>query len=252
MHIGLCHGPCIEPEGYDQQVRAASSVLDGDAGVLIEALQEEMDRASAELDYETAAQKRDLIQAVNTTLSQQVIHSRFYQDCDAVGFSSVGEVAVVLILHAKDGVIQGQVSYPVLHRGDIVASVSLVLSEHYANRRPPKTLLVPAPLTDSMNDWLSERRGKRVTVRNPQRGELTKLRAMADANAEIQATRQSTKRSGNLEQIAADQAAKVHGFDSLDHIVCFDMAQIQGKERVGAAVVLRNGRPSKKNTEHTE
>ncbi|MEK9805717.1 MAG: excinuclease ABC subunit UvrC [Euryarchaeota archaeon] len=246
MHIGLCHGPCIEPEGYDQQVRAASSVLDGDAGVLIEALQEEMDRASAELDYETAAQKRDLIQAVNTTLSQQVIHSRFYQDCDAVGFSSIGEVAVVLILHAKDGVIQGQVSYPVLHRGDIVASVSLVLSEHYANRRPPKTLLVPAPLTDSMNDWLSERRGKRVTVRNPQRGELTKLRAMADANAEIQATRQSTKRSGNLEQMAADQAAKVHGFDSLDHIVCFDMAQIQGKERVGAAVVLRNGRPSKK------
>ena len=127
-----------------------------------------------------------------------------------------------------------------------MASVSLVLSEHYANRRPPKTLLVPAPLTDSMNDWLSERRGKKVTVRNPQRGELAKLRAMADANAEIQATRQSTKRSGNLEQMAADQAAKVHGFDSLDHIVCFDMAQIQGKERVGAAVVFRNGRPSKK------
>ena len=142
MHIGLCHGPCIEPEGYDQQVRAASSVLDGDAGVLIEALQEEMDRASTELDYEVAAQKRDLIQAVNTTLSQQVIHSRFYQDCDAVGFSSVGEVAVVLILHTQDGVIQGQVSYPVLHRGDIVASVSLVLSEHYANRRPPKLSLI--------------------------------------------------------------------------------------------------------------
>ena len=53
--------------------------------------------------------KKSLIQAVNTTLSQQVIHSRFYQDCDAVGFSSVGEVAVVLILHTQDGVIQGQV-----------------------------------------------------------------------------------------------------------------------------------------------
>ena len=133
--------------------------------MLIEALQEEMDKASAELDYEVAAQKRDLIQAVNTTLSQQVIHSRFYQDCDAVGFSSVGEVAVVLILHTQDGVIQGQVNYPVLHRGDIVASVSLVLSEHYANRRPPKTLSA-STLTDSMNDWLSERRGKKVTVRN--------------------------------------------------------------------------------------
>jgi excinuclease ABC subunit C len=245
MHIGLCHGPCIDAEGYDQQVRAASSVLDGDAGVLIEALQNEMDSASKDLDYETAAQKRDLIQAVNTTLSQQVIHSRFYQDCDAVGFASVGEVAVVLILHTQDGVIQGQVSYPVLHRDDIVASVSLVLSEHYSNRRPPKTLLVPAPLTDSFTDWLDERRGKKVSIRCPQRGELAKLRGMADANAEIQAVRQSTRRSGSLEQAAADQAAKLHGFDSLDHIVCFDMAQIQGKERVGAAVVFRNGRPSK-------
>ena len=246
MHIGLCHGPCIEPDGYDQQVRAARSVLDGDAGILIETLQEEMDEASAELDYESAAQKRNLIQAVNTTLSQQVIHSRFYQDCDAVGFASMGEVAVVLILHTQDGVIQGQVSYPVLHRGDVETSVSLVLSEHYANRRPPKTLLVPAPLSNSMSEWLSERCGKNVTIRNPQRGELAKLRGMADANAEIQAARQSTKRSGSLEQSAADQAAKVHELESLDHIVCFDMAQIQGKEKVGAAIVFRNGRPSKK------
>ena len=246
MHIGLCHGPCIEPDGYDQQVRAARSVLDGDAGILIETLQEEMDEASAELDYESAAQKRNLIQAVNTTLSQQVIHSRFYQDCDAVGFASIGEVAVVLILHTQDGVIQGQVSYPELHRGDVETSVSLVLSEHYANRRPPKTLLVPAPLSNSMSEWLSERCGKNVTIRNPQRGELAKLRGMADANAEIQAARQSTKRSGSLEQAAADQAAKVHELESLDYIVCFDMAQIQGKEKVGAAIVFRNGRPSKK------
>ena len=246
MHIGLCHGPCIEPDGYDQQGRAARSVLDGDAGILIETLQEEMDEASAELDYESAAQKRNLIQAVNTTLSQQVIHSRFYQDCDAVGFASMGEVAVVLILHTQDGVIQGQVSYPVLHRGDVETSVSLVLSEHYANRRPPKPLLVPAPLSNSMSEWLSERCGKNVTIRNPQRGELAKLRGMADANAEIQAARQSTKRSGSLEQAAADQAAKVHELESLDHIVCFDMAQIQGKEKVGAAIVFRNGRPSKK------
>ena len=245
-HIGLCKGPCVNPEGYEDLVNTVISVLDGNAGVLIEALQREMDAASAKFDYENAAQKRDLIVAVNTTLSQQVIHSRFYQECDAVGFSSDGEVAVVLILHAQDGVIQGQVGYPVIHRGDILASVSLVLSEHYLNHRPPKTLLVPIPLTDSMNVWLSERRGKKVSIRNPQRGELAKLRRMADSNAEIQATRQAINRSGSLGQAAADQAAKTHGLESLNHIVCFDMAQIQGKEKVGASVVFRNGRPSKK------
>ena len=246
MHIGLCTAPCVQPKGYNEQVRAAESVLNGDASVLIEALQEEMDAASEDLDYETAANKRDLIAAVNTTVSQQVIHSRFYQDCDAVGFASVADIAVVVILYTKDGIIQGQVSYPLIHRGDVVASVSLVLSEHYSNRRPPKTLLVPAPLSDSLTDWLKERRGTKVEVRNPQRGELANLRGMADKNAEIQAQRQTTRRSGSLEQTAANEAAKLHGFDSLDHIVCFDMAQLQGNERVGAAVVLRNGRPAKK------
>ena len=118
-------------------------------------------------------------------------------------------MAVVLILHTQDGVIQGQVNYPVLHRDDIIASVSLVLSEHYSNRRPPKTLLVPAPLTDSFTDWLDERRGKKVSIRCPQRGELAKLRGMADANAEIHAVRQSTRRSGSLEQAAAEATAAV-------------------------------------------
>ena len=246
MHIGLCTGPCIDGTGYDEQIRAASAVLDGDAGVLIEALQEEMDDASAAQNYEEAANKRDMIAAVQTTVAQQVIHSRFYQDCDAVGFAAMADMAVVVILHAKEGVIQGQVSYPLIHRGDIVASVSLVLSEHYSQRRPPRTLLVPAPLGESMQAWFGERRGSRVEVRNPQRGELAKLRRMADQNAEIQVTRESTSRSGSLEQAAADEAARLHSLDSLDYIVCFDMAQLLGEERVGASVVFRNGRPTKK------
>jgi excinuclease ABC subunit C len=69
---------------------------------------------------------------------------------------------------------------------------------------------------------------------------------MATKNAEIQVTRQKNKRSGNLEKIAAEDGARLLKMESLDHIVCFDMAQLQGSERVGASVVLRKGRPSKK------
>ena len=68
---------------------------------------------------------------------------------------------------------------------------------------------------------------------------------MADQNAEAQVIRHHNSRSGSLEQAAADDGAKLLDFDSLDHVVCFDMAQLQGDERVGASVVLRNGRPSK-------
>ena len=83
-----------------------------------------------------------------------------------------GDGGCLVILHAKDGIIRGQVEYQLIHRGDVSDSVSLVLSEHYANRRPPRSLLVPSPLGDSMAEWLSQRRGSPVKVRVPMRGEL--------------------------------------------------------------------------------
>ena len=230
-------------EGYAERVGAAQSVLDGDAGILIERLQSEMDEASGRLDYERAARVRDMIGSVQGAKSENVVSSRFYQDCDAVGFSSSGDGGCMVILHAKDGIIRGQVEYQLIHRGDVSDSVSLVLSEHYANRRPPRSLLVPSPLGDSMAEWLSQRRGSPVKARVPMRGELAKLRSMADRNAEIHLIRSS--RAGNLEKAAADEGAELLGLETLDHLVCFDMSQTLGKERVGASVVLRKGRPSK-------
>ena len=238
----------VEPEGkndYDERVRAVQSVLDGDAGVLVKSLQKQMDEASDNLQYEKAARVRDMIGSVQSSISENIVSSRFYQDCDAVGFASRGDSGCIVILHAKEGIIQGKVEYPLIHRGDVADSVSLVLSEHYANRRPPRTLLVPTKLGDSMTEWLSERRSSSVSLRVPKRGELAKLRAMADRNAEIMVTRISGSRFGSLERSSADDAAKLLGLDSLDHLVCFDMSQTLGRERVGASVVLRGGRPSK-------
>ena len=84
-----------------------SSVLDGNAGKLIQELNIEMSKYSKELEYEKAGDIRDLITSVQSTISQQIINSRFYQDCDAIGFSQREDFAVVVILHAKDGIIQG-------------------------------------------------------------------------------------------------------------------------------------------------
>ncbi len=236
----------IETEDYSKRVKAVVSILDGDANLLIRSLQEEMDAHSEKYRYEAAARSRDMIATVQQTLAQQIIHSRFYQECDAVGFANQGDLGTVVLLSTENGSVVGQVQYPLMHRGDISESVSRVLAEHYAQRKPPKTILVPSPVGEWMESWLTERRGSKVEVRNPQRGELAKLRQMADANAEAQLMRNQLKESGSLEQRAADDAAKVLGVNQLNHIVCFDMAQLQGKERVGASVCLRNGRPDKK------
>jgi excinuclease ABC subunit C len=221
--------------------------MDGEADELLTTLQAEMDAASEKMQYEQAAATRDLIGAVQRTLSQKVVSSRFYQDVDAVGFASRGDLGAVVILHAKLGVVTGQVHYPLLHRGDVAESVSLILHEHYQSRRPPRRILTPAPVSEHLESWFEERRQGAVEVRVPLRGELATLRGLADQNAEMQAQRALDKRAaGNLEQRAADDCAELLGVERVDHLVCFDMAQLQGAEKVGACVTMRGGRPDKK------
>ena len=248
MHIGLCSAPCIDATGYDQQVEAVTQVMEGNAELLLTTLQEDMDLASEQMQFEEAARSRDIIASVQRTLSQKVVSSRFYQDVDAIGFGSRGDLGAVVFLHAKQGVVTGKTHYPLLHRGDVSESVSLILSEHYHSRRPPAKILTPTPIGQQLEDWLKERRNGAVEIRVPIRGELATLRTLADQNAEMQAQRAFDKRSsGNLEKKSAIECATYLEVESLDTVVCFDMAQLQGNEKVGACITLRNGRPEKKN-----
>ncbi|MDC3047924.1 helix-hairpin-helix domain-containing protein [Euryarchaeota archaeon] len=150
------------------------------------------------------------------------------------------------MLHADDGVIKGQEAWPLVYGGDEGDSIASFIVEHYSDRRPPRMLLTPIPISDTIQGWLDERRGSKVEVRVPNRGDLVTLTNLARQNASMQVERMSNKASGSLEQRAADDGAAILGMESLDHIVCFDMAQLLGDSRVGASVCLRNGRPSKK------
>jgi excinuclease ABC subunit C len=246
MHIGLCSGPCIEAGDYSKQVDAARRLLDGDAAELIDELATEMDAASKRQQYEKAAVHRDMIKSIRTVTSQQVISSTVYRDCDSIGIGIKGDLAAIVVLHADEGVVRGQETWPLIHRGDIGESISIFVSDHYSTRRPPRLLLTPIPLPDTVSEWLSTRRRSRVEVRTPIRGDLQTLSTLARQNAEMQVERLSQKASGSLEQRAADDGAILLGMDSLDHIVCFDMAQLLGDQRVGASISMRNGRPTKK------
>ncbi len=244
--IGLCRGPCVEPSSYSQRVANVRRILNGDATDLIEELANEMDKYSINQEYELAASMRDMIKAVRVVTSQQVISSKVYRDCDALGIGTKGDLAAIVVIHADDGVVKGQEAWPLIHRGDEGDSISSFVVEHYSDRRPPRLLLTPIPLNGTIIDWLIERRGSNVENRTPTRGDFVTLTNLARQNAEIQVERMSNKSSGSLEQRAADEAARLLSIDSLNHIVCFDMAQLLGDSRVGASVCFRNGKPAKK------
>jgi len=245
MQIGLCKGPCLDPEGYPEIVKIVTNILDGKADQLLHKLTKEMENQSQNMEYEKAGTQRDMIRAIQSTLSQRIITSRFYRDCDAIGFSSRGSMSVVTILHAKSGTVQGQQTWPLLHRGDIEDTICRFVSEFYSTNRPPSLILLPCNISQFLSEWLFQKRGTKVELRVPKRGKLLELKNLADKNAEFQIERERGINTGSLEQRAVNECADYLGMDSLDHIVCFDMAQLQGKNRVGASISIKLGRPEK-------
>ena len=232
-------------DDYRQRIIAVKQILNGNASKLIEDLTVKMDSHSEKLEYEKAGRNRDLIKAIRTTTSQHIVSSKVYRDCDTIGFASEGDLAAIVVLHADDGIVKGQESWQMIHRGDIGETISMFIAEHYANRCPPKLLITPTPVFDGVENWLQTRRESSVEVRNPSRGDFVTLMQLAAQNAEIQLIRFVNKASGSLEKRAADDGAKLLEMPQLNHIVCFDMAQIQGDQRVGASVCFKDGRPNK-------
>ena len=245
MQFGLCRGPCIDPEGYPKIVKIVTNILDGKGNQIIKELTNEMNKFSEKREYENAANHRDLIRAIETTLSQRIITSRFYRECDAIGFASRGNLGIITILHTKKGIVQGQQTWPLIHRGDIEDSICRFLSEYYSTNVPPSLILLPCNISDFLSSWLLKRRGSRVELRVPKRGKLIELKDLADKNARIKLEKDFKSSFGSLEKRALNECANYLEIESLDHIVCFDMSQLQGDVRVGASISLRLGKPEK-------
>lgn len=245
MQIGLCRGPCIDPEGYPKIVKIVTNILDGKGNQIIKELTNEMNKFSEKREYENAANHRDLIRAIETTLSQRIITSRFYRECDAIGFASRGNLGIITILHTKKGIVQGQQTWPLIHRGDIEDSICRFLSEYYSTNVPPSLILLPCNISDFLSSWLLKRRGSKVELRVPKRGKLIELKDLADKNARIKLEKDFKSSFGSLEKRALNECANYLEIESLDHIVCFDMSQLQGDVRVGASISLRLGKPEK-------
>ena len=245
MQIGLCRGPCIDPEGYPKIVKIVTNILDGKGNQIIKELTNEMNKFSEKREYENAANHRDLIRAIQTTLSQRIITSRFYRECDAIGFASRGNLGIITILHTKKGIVQGQQTWPLIHRGDIEDSICRFLSEDYSTNVPPSLILLPCNISDFLSSWLVKRRGSKVELRVPKRGKLIELKDLADKNARIKLEKDFKSSFGSLEKRALNECANYLEIESLDHIVCFDMSQLQGDVRVGASISLRLGKPEK-------
>jgi excinuclease ABC subunit C len=258
FHIQKCAGPCvgeIEKDAYDNLVIELVRFLEGDTDEVVDELERQMEQASEDLEFELAAHLRDRLSAVRKAIEKQQMVFPKNEDADVIGIHDDELEAAVQVFFVRKGRVMGRRGFVVdkaeeLDRPELV---SRVLERLYFDDNPigwPKEVLVPElPKDPSLyEEWLSELRESKVTIRVPQRGDKRKLHATVTQNAEESFTRHRLKRSSDHNSRARALNELQEHLD-LPHaplrIECYDMSHIQGTDYVGSMVVVEDGLPKK-------
>ncbi|TAJ43847.1 excinuclease ABC subunit UvrC [Methanofollis fontis] len=238
-HIGTCTAPCIgaiDEAGYRERIDRARSVLRGRTGDLIASLRADMQRASDDLEYERALELRDEIAAVEHLAARQRMVRRTDHDEDIIA-SMVKDGTVYLMLFAViKGTLTDKQEY-VFPESEGYFEEFLV--QYYGERTPPKEVILAEAIDPALEAYLGERRGSRVTVTVPQRGDKKKLLDLAIKNIEI------TFFGDHLKLQALGRA--LHLPEPPNVIECFDISHLSGTAMVGSMVQFRGGRPDRQN-----
>jgi excinuclease ABC subunit C len=257
-HIEKCAGPCVGEIGkddYDVLVGELLEFLDGDTEPIVKRLEAEMRDAADELEFERAARLRDRLDSVRKAIAKQQMVVDRAEDVDVIGIAGDDLEASVQVFYVRRGRVVGRKGF-VLDKAEDLSTgelVDRVLEGLYFESPPlgfPKQVLVPDESADPAlyEEWLSELRGSRVTVRVPQRGDKRQLLETVTNNAREEFTRHRLRR-------AADHNSRARALNELQEhlglpeaplrIECYDMSHIQGSDYVGSMVVLEDGLPKK-------
>jgi excinuclease ABC subunit C len=241
--IRRCSGPCtgeIDFPGYTELVREATDFLSGRSHLVKQQLAREMEKASAELAFETAALYRDRLAALSAIQSQQGINPRTVEEADVFAIHQEGGYSCVEVFFFRTGQNWGNRAYFPRAEKSFTAEEVLAsfLAQFYDDKPPPKLILLSHAIEESelLANALSIKAGYKVEVSTPRRGEKKELVAHALTNAR--------EALGRKLADTATQGRLLHGLVTtlgLPHppkrIEVYDNSHIQGTNAVGAMIV---------------
>ncbi|MEA5115371.1 MAG: excinuclease ABC subunit UvrC [Geobacteraceae bacterium] len=245
-----CSAPChgmISRQDYAALAEGAALFLEGKNRYLLKIFRKKMADAAGAQNYEEAARFRDLAHAVEITVEKQKMVTQG-GDMDALGiFRHAGHIEAAL-LFIRGGSLIGSRNYSFSWEMEDEEGISSFLSEYYGKDvYIPEEVLLSAriPGMDSLGEFLSERKGKRVAVTFPRRGTKADLVRLACRNAETAAEEKQRSRE-TAEMTLAELRDRLHLPSVPGRIECYDISNIQGRQAVGSRVVFQDGKPDRK------
>ena len=252
-HIGKGPGPCvgaITREEYAATVALVEAFLDGRQSTVARDLERRMQEASEELDYERAVRFRNRLDAVRSILERQTIVSASGLDADAIGVFREETIAGVHVVHVREGRVQGSSEF-ILDQGLDVSDDELIeafLLRYYddASHVPRQVFVDNKPEEpEPLEVWLAQRRGRKVAIERPERGERRRLLEMATINARHALARYKFRTRYDEDRVNQAllelESALGLGVPPM-RIECYDISTLHGRFSVGSMVVFEAGR----------
>jgi excinuclease ABC subunit C len=253
FHIDRCFAPCvgaISKDGYGEVIDDVVGFLSGDTETIQAQLTERMREAAADERFEEAARYRNRLFSIRHLADRQAADRRDVGSVDVIGLAIDGDQAAVQVFPLRDGKMIDRYGFHLENVAgeDAQSILETFVTEFYgaAPSAPPEVLIsVAIEDTAVLADYLSERRGSRVVVRTPLRGEKRRLTELAAENAQLALEADTAIReAARSKRIAAlEELREVLNLESLPiRIECFDVSNIQGESIVASMTVFVDGK----------
>lgn len=253
--IKQCDAPCqgyISKEQYRENVEQALRFLNGDDKKILQDLEEKMMAAAQAMEFEDAAEYRDLINSVKRIGEKQKINDTGGDDRDIIALAKAGDEAVVAIFFIRNGKLLGRDHFHMGGIGDSEKSeilMDFVKQFYMGTPFIPREILLQeeVPDTEILEKWLSDKRGGKVSFLTPKRGTKHKMMELAYKNAQNVLIKDSEKlkREEHRTIGAVHELEQLLGIRGLNRMEAFDISNTNGYENVASMVVFEKGKAKK-------
>ena len=254
-HIHQCSAPCqgyISEEEYAAQVTHALEFLGGNFGPVMKDLKTRMEEASEELEFEKAMEYRDLLESVRQIAQKQKMTNTDGEDKDIIAMACDDTDAVVQIFFVRSGKIIGRDHFHV-RVGTEESSCDILVDfvKQFYSGTPyiPREIMLQEAIPDMalLEEWLTQKRRRKVTIRIPQKGLKEKLVELAAKNAQLVLSqdKEKIKREEGRTIGAVKEIAGLLGMKEISRMEAYDISNISGFQSVGSMVVYEHGKPKR-------
>ncbi|HEX2927441.1 MAG TPA: excinuclease ABC subunit UvrC [Ruminiclostridium sp.] len=255
-HMKQCLAPCqggVNREDYREMMKKICRFLGGQYDEIINDLQAQMDAAAEQLEFERAAQLRNKISSIMQISETQKVLSADHEDRDVIGYSEDATDLCIQVFFVRNGRVVGREHF--VFEGEASEdkgySLSTFIKQFYTTvQYVPSEIVLQSEIEDRdiIEKWLSEKRGAKVNLRIPQRGDLVKLVRMVSENAGISLRlhRERQQREGTVQTEGMNQLMKTLGLEEAPaRIESYDISNTGSTEIVASMVVFENGKPAR-------